>query len=176
MTDSRMPQLEKSLLVTENRYSAIPYMKVTNAQDSIRLVHFRYTEALLTPHLYVSYILIIQYFPSTYLFQQRTTVHLPKYHTHSCKTQKEWVLSHTEELHWARLYIYISVPQATKGIVSMKYSDALLINIPHIVLVITNQKCQEPSRYTGARLSIRLRAGLTQIINRTIGYKLQRSF
>jgi hypothetical protein len=129
------------------------------------------------PLLYVSHILIIQYFSSTYLFQRRTTVHLPKYHTHSCRTQQDWVLSHKEELHWARLYIYFSVPQATKGIVSMKYSDALLITIPHIVLVITIQKFQEPIGNSGALLSIRLRTGLTQIIkNRTIGYNLQRTF
>jgi hypothetical protein len=53
----------------------------------------------------------------------------------------------------------------------MKYSEALLITIPHISLVISKQKCQEPIRYTGALLTIRLRVGLIQITdNRPIAY------
>jgi hypothetical protein len=38
----------------------------------------------------------------------------------------------------------------------MKYSEALLITIPHISLVISNQKRQELIRFTGALLTIRL--------------------
>jgi hypothetical protein len=72
--------------------------------------------------------------------------------------------------------MYISLTQDIWGIVAIKYSEALLITIPHISRVITNQKGQEPIRYTGALLSIRLPVGLTQIIdNRPSAYKLQRS-
>jgi hypothetical protein len=138
-----------------------------NTHSAIK-VYWNATE----PLLYVSHILIFQYFPSTYLFQRRTTVHLPKYHTHSCKTQQEWFLLLSKELHWARLYIYISVQQATKGIVSTKYSDALLITIPHVILVFSNQKCQGTIRYNGVLLTIRLWVSLFQITNnKPITYK-----
>jgi hypothetical protein len=78
------------------------------------------------------------------MLQGIISVHLSKSETHSRKTQQSWFPSFTEELDSAYLYMYTSLPLATKGIVTMKQSKALLIIIPHISLVITNQEGQEP--------------------------------
>jgi hypothetical protein len=136
-----------------------------------------YTEAELSPiYMYVTFSLATA-FPVPICSWVALLCTSQKVRLTPGKTQQARFLLLTEELKWACLYMYNSLPQATRGIVAMNFSKALPITIPHISLVITNQKVQEPIRHTGALLRLRLRVSLTQIIEiRPMAHKLRRRY